>query len=163
MIKLLYLSDIAHLEDVWVKNPHLLRQNQTLTGDMIVAFELERLGFDFIDEWDLINSDEINKNLDDSYILANNWWDEHIYSTEYEGLALTEAATIDLSYSFQASLNARTIYSRLFDKYSINIISGYFSPSFGMTRSYSTAASISQAVFQYIAKQRGVIIDKLNV
>ena len=32
-----------------------------ITGDMVVAFELEKLGIDFIDEWDFLQPDEIEK------------------------------------------------------------------------------------------------------
>ncbi len=163
---LLYFSDITQLNYVRASNPDLLESMLPITGNMVVAFELERTKIDFIDEWDFLKPEDIETNKDTAHSLAKNWWDENLANTDYGGFALSDAAQQDLVYPFEASLNACTIYKRLFETYSFSKISGYFLPSVAVVRTgpaptSQAVTSISQAILFYMAEQRGIAIDKL--
>jgi hypothetical protein len=165
-LELLYFSDISQLDYVLASKPDFLRKMRPITGDMVVAFELERLGNEFIDEWDFIKADEIEKNRNDAYQISRTWWSEYFASTEYEGLSLADVAKQDLFYPFEASLNARTIYDRIFCTYPVERVSGYFLPSVGLVRTgpaptSRAVRSITEAIFFYIAERYGIPVDKL--
>jgi hypothetical protein len=166
-MELIYFSDISQLDYVILNNPDLLRGMHPMTGDMVVAFELERMGIEFIDEWKFINEKEIENNWDDAHVLSKSWWNENVASTAYDGFALTDAAQQDLIYPLWASLNARTIYSKIFNGYPINKISGYFLPSIGVVRTgpvptSRAVTSVSQAVLFYFADGANVAVDHLS-
>jgi len=164
----LYFTDITQLNYVRANNPDLLESMLPITGNMVVAFELERLKIDFIDEWDFLKPEDIETNKDIAHSLAKNWWNENLANTNYDGFALSDAAQQDLVYPFEASLNARTIYKRLFDTYSVSQISGYFLPSVAVVRTGPVPASqavtsVSQAILFYMAAQRGIAVNKLEL
>lgn len=166
-MELLYFSDISQLDYVRASKPDMLKQMRPVTGDMVVAFELERLGVDYIDEWDFLKPENIETNKDVAHSLAKNWWDENLASTEYNGFALTDVAQQDLIFSFEASLNARTVYGRLFDTYTVEKIIGFFLPSVAVIRTgpaptSRAVQSVSQAIMFYMADQRGIMVDKLT-
>jgi len=167
MIHLLFFTDRSQLEYVKASNPSCLVEMLPITNDIAVAFELERLKIEYIDEWDFLKSEDIESNKDVAHHLAKNWWDEHIVSTEYEGFALTDAAQQDLVYPFEACLNARTVYGRLFDAYVVGKISGYFLPSIAVVRTgpfpvCRALQSVSQAILFYMADQRGIEVERLT-
>lgn len=166
-IHLLFFTDRSQLEDVKSSYPAFFREMRPITNDMAVAFELERLGVEYIDEWDFLKSEDIESNKDIAHNLAKNWWDEHLESTEYEGFALTDAVQQDIIYPFETCLNARTVYGRLFEAYSVGKISGYFLPSVAIVRNgpfpaFRAVQSVSQAVLFYMANQRGIHVDQLS-
>jgi hypothetical protein len=154
---------MIHLKYIMTNKSSWLRNKIPLSGDMTVAFELERLGLNFIDEWDLINPHEIKKNCDDSYSLVKKWWGDDSDTIKYEDFSLGEAAEIDLSYSFQCSLNARSIYGNLFDSYPVDTITGFFKPSVGVVRTSFSTRSVSQSILFYMAKDRGVKIKNITL
>lgn len=165
---LLYFTELIQLEEMTKNNSDWLSFMIPITGDMAVAFELERLGVDFIDEWNYLEPDEINHNRIKAYNMTKNWWVKCIDNEHYEGLPLVEAAHQDLVYPFEASLNASTVYSKIFKSYSINTISGYFLPPIPIIRTGPLPArkavqSISQAILFYLAEARGIHINYLNV
>ena len=164
---LLYFTDISQLNYVRANDCILMEESIPITGDMLVAFELERLKIDFIDEWDFLKPEDIEINKEFAHSLAKSWWDENLASTEYDGFALSDVAQQDLIYSFEASLNARTVFVRLFDTYSVEKIAGYFLPSVAVIRTGPFPASravqsVSQAILFYMAEQRGIVINKLT-
>lgn len=164
---LLYFSDVSQLDYVLDSNPELLHQMRPITGDMVVSFELERLIVDYIDEWSLIEPEEIEKNWNDAYALSTSWWDESLASTKYGIEALTDSAQQDMVYPFQACLNARTAYCRLFREFSIKKISGYFLPNVAIIRTgpaptSRAVRSVSQAVLIFQAEKRDIPVEKLN-
>jgi hypothetical protein len=168
MINLLYFSDFSQFKDVQTNNPAWLKHNLPITGDMTVAFELERLGLDFIYEWNFLSFEDIKINADIAHSLVKSWWAKHLASTQYEGFSLIDAAQQDLIYPFVASLNARTVYGRLFDTYSVGAISGYFLPSVAVVRTgpfptSKAVQSVSQAILFYMADQRGIQVNHLTV
>ena len=67
MAHILYLTEMIHLKYIMTNKSSWLRNKIPLSGDMTVAFELESLGLNFIDEWDLINPHEIKKNARSIY------------------------------------------------------------------------------------------------
>jgi hypothetical protein len=166
MVHLLFFTDISQFHYVQFNSPELFERMMPVTNNMVVAFELERLGIEFIDEWSFLKPDDIEKNRNLAHELSKIWWDEHLASTEYEGFALTDVAQQDLVYAFEASLNARTVYKRLFDTYSVSEISGYFLPLVAVVRTgpaptSQAVTSVSQAILFYMAEQRGIAVDKL--
>lgn len=166
-MELLYFSDISQLDYVRASKPDMLKHMGLITGDMVVAFELERLGIDFIDEWDFITPDEIRANWETAHTLSRTWWDEHLASTEYEGFSLADAAQQDLIYPFEASLNARTVYGRIFSTHPIEKIRGYFLPSVGVVRTgpaptSRAVRSVTQAILLYLAERHGITVERLN-
>lgn len=166
-MELLYFTDISQVDYVVDNMPELLRQKRPVTGDIVVAYELERLGIDFIDEWDFLGSDDIARNCETAHPLSTTWWDEHLASTEYEGFALSDTSQQDMFYPLEACLNARLVYDRIFSSYQIEKISGYFLPPVGVVRTgpiptNRAVRSVTQAVLFYLAEKRGIPIVKLN-
>ncbi len=166
-MELLYFSDSSQLDYVLEVRPELLRSMRPITGDMVVSFELERLGIEFIDEWNLIEPEEIQNNWNDAYVLSKSWWDEGLANTLYGVEALTESAQQDMVYPFQACLNARTSYSRLFSLFSVEKIHGFFLPSVAVIRTgpaptSRAVRSVSEAVLIFMAEKRGIPFEKLN-
>jgi len=161
------LSEISHLDFVLAQKPEMLKSMRPITGDMVVAFELERLGIDFIDEWDFLQPDEIEKSKETAHVLSKTWWDENLASTSYEGFSLTHVAQQDLVYPFEACLNARVVYERIFKAHPISKVSGYFLPPVGVVRTgpaptTRAVSSVAQAILFYIAERQGIPVDKLH-
>lgn len=167
MMELLYFTDISQVDHIVDNTPELLRQKRPITGDIAVAYELERLGIDFIDEWDFLGSEDIARNCETAHLLSTTWWDEHLASTEYEGFSLSDTAQQDMIYPLEACLNARTAYDRILNSYQIEKISGYFLPPVGVIRTgpiptNRAVRSVTQAVLFYMAEQRGIPVIKLD-
>ena len=165
-IDLLFISELSQLEAVLDDKLSLFKNMQIVTADMAVAYELEKLQIEFIDEWSLINSSDIKNNFDYAWEIAGKWWDENISSTIFKDIVLSVLTKDDILYSIEASLNAITIYSRLFDRYQINSISGYFMPSTGVVRTGPLPAkrsvrTISDAVMFFYAERYKIQVNKL--
>ena len=60
----LYLSKLLLIDYIRKIKPLLLSQLHPLIVDTVLAFELEKLGMNFIDKWDNLDSDEF-KNISD--------------------------------------------------------------------------------------------------
>lgn len=167
-MELLYFSDISQLDYVLATKPELLRQMRPITGDMVVSFELERLGIEFIDEWDFLKPEDIEKNREAAHSLSTSWWDEDLASTEYEGFLLSDAAQQDLVYPFlEASLNACVVYKRIISSYPIERLNGYFLPSVAVVRAgpaptSRAVRSITEAILIFIAEKAKILVVKLN-
>ena len=164
-MELLYLSDINHLKDVLVNQQDLLKCSIPITGDMVVAYELERLNVTYIDESDFLSPDDIESNIETAYTLCEAWWNEDPASTDYEEFTAVSLFKSELAMPFRAFLNARTVYSRLFDKFPVKKISGYFMPPVGISRNWPVCGffSVTEAIFSYIAQQRNISIVKLRL
>ena len=167
MMDLLYFSDISQLDHVLESDPGLLERMRPMTGDMTVSYELERLGIDFIDEWNYLQPEDIERNWNEAYRLSMNWWDGNPEDAEYEGLDLRDAASQDMVYSLEASLNARTAYGRIFDAFEVKRISGYFLPKVAVVRTgpaptSRAVLSVTQAVLIYMAEGRGIPVEPLE-
>jgi hypothetical protein len=161
-MELLYLSDINQLQDVLVNNPDLIKCARPITGDMSVAFELERLGINYIDVDDFITPDDSERNHDIAYILAESSW--NACNADYEGFRLTNAVRNELLLPFIICLNARIIFGKLFDTFLVDKISGYFPPPEGLSRNWPMRgmASVFEAVLYYISEERSIPIENLN-
>jgi hypothetical protein len=165
-MEILYLSDVSQLDYVLRTDPLLLKQLKPLTGDMVVAFELEKMGLDFIDEWDYIRPEELKSNLDLAHSLSITWWHDEGARPNDVGLSLCEAAQQDMVYPFIACLNARTVYERLFSEFRVDKIDGYFLPNTPVIRTgpaptSRAVGSLTQAVLLYMAEKRQIQINKL--
>lgn len=57
-MKLFVLTDVNQIDKA---NAIKFDDERFLTADMAVAYELERLGIDFTDEWDYLSAEEILK------------------------------------------------------------------------------------------------------
>ena len=166
-MELLYFSNISQLDYVVKSNPRLLKHLCPMTNDFVVSYELERMGIDFIDEWDFLEPNDIKKNWETANSLSKTWLGEQFLNAKYTQFTLSDAAQIDIIYPFQACLNAQTVYYNIFNLYPVEKITGYFLPSLGVIRSgpYPTnraVSSVTQAVLFYMAEKRGIPIIKLN-
>ena len=164
---LLFLSDINHLEEIKSSSPFMLQTLLPITGDMEVSFELESHQLYFIDEWDFLTPKDVEENKNKAHLLAKSWWDENLASTEYKGLILSDLVQQDLVYPFEASLNARTVYSKLFETHNIKKISGFFLRPIPVIRTgpaptTKAVQSVSQAILFYMAEQQGVTVNHLR-
>ncbi len=168
MKSLLFFSDVAQVKHIQLNEPERLNDMLPVTADMTVAFMLEQEGIAFVDEWDFLSENQIVENKKNAHLLAKNWWDEQVASTEYNGLLLSDLVEQDLVYPLEASLNARTVYTGLLDAYSVKKISGFFLSSVPVIRTgpVPTAMavhSVSQAILFYMADQRGIKVDYLQL
>jgi hypothetical protein len=158
---LLFLSDSSHVADLRINHPEWFHSKQIVTGNMIVAFQLEQLGFNFIDEWDFIQQKDIKENLDIAFMLTEKYSDRHFRNKDYGGVC-SESMGLDLIDALIACLNARSIYNKIFNTYSVSNVSGYFMPPVGTIRTQPTVITASQSVLFYIAEQRGFEVEKLT-
>lgn len=169
MIKsLLFLSDAAQVKHIQLYEAEKFNNMLPVTADMTVAFMLEQEGIAFIDEWDFLSENQMEQNKKNAHFLAKNWWDEHVASTEYNGLFLSGLVEQDLIYPLEASLNARTVYAGLLDTYSAKKISGFFlSPvpviRTGPAPTAKAVHSVSQAILFYMAEMRGIEVNHLQL
>ncbi len=167
MLALIYFSDVSQLVNHDIKKIACNKNNRLITNDMAVAFQFDMLGIEYIDEWTFLNETDIEKNKETAHHLAKNWWNEAFYSTAYNGFPLSDIVQQDLVYSFEACLNARVVYKRLFEAYSVHKISGYFVPSVPVIRTGPSPAikavqSVTQAILFYMAENHGIQIERLN-
>jgi hypothetical protein len=168
MDHLLFITDISQLKYLQINTPELLENMLPVTNDMVVAFEFERLGIKFIDEWDFLSENQMEENRKNAHFLAKNWWDEQVASTEYNGLFLSDLVEQDLVYPLEASLNARTVYAGLLDTYLVKKISGFFLPAVPVVRTgpvptAKAVHSVSQAILFYMAERRGIEVNHLQL
>jgi glycosyltransferase involved in cell wall biosynthesis len=164
-MEILYLTDVSQIDYLRKTNPLLLRQMRPLTGDMVVAFELEKMGVHFIDEWDYIKPEELKKNWELAHSLSITWWHGNVANRTYEEFSLCEAAQQDMVYPLTACLNARTVYERLFREFKVDSIDGYFLPNTAVIRTgpaptSRALGSLTQAVLFYMAEKRRIPINK---
>ncbi len=162
----LYFTDITQLNYVRANNPDSLESMLPITGTMAVAFELERLKIDFIDEWDFLKPEDIETNKDIAHSLADEWSSDISKQAEIFGFSLDGIVKQDLIYAFEASLNARTIYNRIFTEYSVEQIWIYPLPEVAVIRTGPAPASravnsVTQAVIFYLAELNGIFIKKI--
>lgn len=166
-MELLYFSDITQLEYVLACQPSLLDRLRPITGDMVVSYELERLGIEFIDEWNYIQTVEIEHNWNEAFRLSKEWWDESLADTKYGAEALAKSVQMDMVYPFQACLNARTVYSTILNTFPIEKIHGFFLPPVAVIRTgpaptVRCVRSVSESVLFFMAEKRGIVVQKLN-
>lgn len=165
-MELLYFTDISQVQYVLDKKPHLFEQMMPITGDIVVAFELERLKIDYIDEWDFLSSESIQRNWNIANDLSTRWWEEIDINVYYEGFSLFEATKQDMVYPIQACLNAKIVYERLITENHIERISGFFLPPMGVVRTgpiptHRAVRSVSQAVLFWLANKSNIPIETL--
>jgi hypothetical protein len=166
-MEILYISEISQLDYIINNKPSLLDQKKLMTGDMVVAFELEKKAINFIDEWDFIKPEEFENNWDLAHKLSNTWWHDKVLSPIYHGFSLCETTQQDMIYPLTACLNARTIYSRIFNEFTIKRIDGYFLPNTAVIRTgpsptCRSVTSITQSILFYMAEQREIPLIKLE-
>lgn len=166
-VDLIFLTDVLYLKYIASNSSEMLKIMTPITSNMAVAFELEEMGIEYIDEWNFLKYEDIQNNKNVAHNLAENWWDEALASTNYNGFALADAAKQDLIFFFEASLNARTIYGGLFEAYAVRDIYGHFSPPVPVIRTgpspaSKAAQSVGYAVMFYMAEKRGIAIHHLN-
>ncbi|HEY4784550.1 MAG TPA: hypothetical protein VIH57_00810 [Bacteroidales bacterium] len=166
-MNLLYFTDISQFQYVLERKPQLLEQMQPITGDIVVAYELQNRNINFINEWDFLEPADIERSWEIANNLSVDWWNKNMTRPEYEGISLVDATRQDLVYSFEACLNANVVYERIFKNYPINRISGYFLPSVGVIRTgpaptHRAVRSVSQAVLFWLADQHNIIVEKFE-
>lgn len=164
-MELLFISDASQLAFVQEHCPELLRAATPVVEDVVVAYELERLGLAFIDEWSFLTPAEIEANSAAAHQLATRWWDESRASTAYRGLRLASLVQQDLIYPLEACLNARTVYEKLFAALDVTQISGFFLPPTAVVRTGPLPASravrsVAQAVLLHMAQARSIPVRR---
>jgi len=166
-LNLLFLTDLSQLSDQNLNDLEFFKDSMVVSGDMTVSFELERRGISFIDEWDFLNPQDIQLNKNAAYSLAKNWAGYLGDLAQYYGFLLKDCVNQDLVYAFEASLNAKTIYNKLFDKYSPTRLRIYSLPQIAVIRTGPAPTSravnaVAQAVLFYTAERRGICVEKLT-
>jgi hypothetical protein len=167
-MELLYLTDISQIKYILDVSPNLLKKYTPITGDLVVSYELENLGINFIDEWDYLTPKTIEYNWILSNKLIKCWTNEAgVDPVYYEDISLSECAGQDLAYSFEAALNARVVYEKIIETHNVTCIAGFFLPEIAVIRTgpfptHRAVRSISQAVLFWIAESRNIPVEKLE-
>jgi hypothetical protein len=164
---LLFLSDLAQLETVKRRFPHLLSDAHPVTGSLAVAAELERLGIPFSDELSYLEAHEIACNFNLAYQLTTQWWDEELADTRMLGFSLAQAARQEWALPIELCLNAALAYRRLLEAKSVTGIYGFFFPPTAMCRTgpapaFRPATSITQAVLRWLADSAAIPVSDLR-
>jgi hypothetical protein len=142
------------------------RPGRIITGDIAAAVRLEQLGIPFIDEWSLLEPEDLHASWSDAYELGGHWWEQGTVGTEYRGVPLEECARLELAWPFEACLNACKIYDRLLDSRPVRRIAGYFLPPVAVCQAaphpfHRAITSIYHAVLRWCAARKGVPIRRL--
>jgi hypothetical protein len=161
-LKLFVLTDVNQIDNA---NAIKFDDERFLTADMAVAYELERLGIDFTDEWDYLSAEEILENRNNANSLASSWGGD-LTDIFFDEFSLTECVKQDLVYPFEAALNASTIYKKIFESFSIQSIRGYFLPPKAVIRTGPAPTSravnsISHSILFYFCDKNCIPLEKL--
>jgi hypothetical protein len=165
-VELLFFTDISQLQYVLDNKPQLLTEMMPITGDIVVAAELERLGYEFIDEWDFLIAEEIESNWKNAKIIAESWLKNIENQSEYEGFYLSDCLSKETIIVFEACLNAITVYKKIFTAYDIKKIKGFFLSPTGVIRhgpapTERSVRSLSQAILFWFAEKMCIPIVEL--
>jgi hypothetical protein len=166
-MKLLYFSDISQLDYVIESELNLIRLMQPITGDIAVAFELKQMGINFINEWDFLKPNDIENNWELAHQLSKTHWKMRSEIRHYKGLDLINVSQQDIIYPLWASLNARTVYSEIFQAFAIAELCGFFLPSIGTIRTgpaptSRAVRSVTEAILLYKAEKQGIKVTRLK-
>lgn len=162
-MNILRLDDIFQLRHLRRHAPQLLATHQLITHDLTVAWELERQGIRFLDEFAFLSPAEIHANWDAANRLATSWH-EGLWRSGTREHELARCAGQELVYPFEIGLNARTIYERVFQQYSVESVTLCTMPPQAITRTgpppaRRAGATISQAVVRWVADQRRIPVQ----
>ena len=132
---------------------------------MAVAYELERRGINFIDEWDYLSAEEIKKSRTNANSMARSWGDG-LKDILFDEFSLTDCVNQDLVYPFEAALNASTIYRKIIEGSSIQSIRGYFLPPKAVIRTGPAPTSravnsVSHSILFYYCDKNCIPLEKL--
>lgn len=167
-MELLYITDVSQIKFILENASDLLNRFTPITGDLVVSNELESLGVNFIDEWDYLSPNDIESNWRLSAKLTKCWWEElGIDQIYFENISLSQCASQDLTYSFEAALNARTAYEKIIEAHNVTRIVGFFLENRAVIRTgpyptHRAVRSISQAVLFWIAKSKNIQVDSME-
>jgi hypothetical protein len=167
-MELLYISDISQLDYLMADKPEMLEGRRPVCSDMVVAFELEKSGIEFIDVWDYLDPDDIKNNADTARFFSLNWLNDEFAGEDIGSLTHAEVAHVEMIWPFEACLNAQTAYSRIFNRFPVKKISGFFHPQVAIIRTGPFPASravcsVAEAVLFSLAGKNGIVIDKLEL
>jgi hypothetical protein len=163
MRELIYLTNVNQLKLIVDEDHNCITNKLPITGDLTVSYELEKMGVEFINEWDNITPLEIEHNFELASTLSESWWQE-LGLEEYS--ELFQFTSADMYYPINACLNASTVYDRILFKHKVTKISGYFSPEIGIMSNgpapvSQAVQSIVEAVLFWKSQTLGIKIEKL--
>lgn len=166
-MELLHFTDVSQLDYALAHKPEMLEGKLPVASDMVVAFELEKLGIEFIDVWDFLGPVDIKNNAEAARLLSLNWLKDEFPGEEIGSLILADAAQVEMVWPFEACLNAQTAYGKLFDHYPVEKISGFFHPKVAIIRTgppptNPAVYSVAEAVLFYLADKNGIVIEMLE-
>lgn len=166
-MELLYLTDISQVKFILENRPQLFKELMPITGDIVVAYELENLKIKFIDEWDYLDPIEIEENWNLAYELSESWLNEININENNNEFYLSKETVQELVLPFEACLNAKTVYNKIFKKYSIEQINGFFLPQVPIIRNgpppaHRAIRSVVEAVIFWLAEVNQIQITKLE-
>lgn len=164
---LLYFSDITQLDYVLKKNPEYLQSLRPITSDMTVAFELQLRKIKFIDVWNFIENEEIEKNWNDAHTISQKWWGETKANVLYGVENLCVAAQQDFIYALEACLNSKTAYKKILEKYQVRKLYGFFMPPVAVVRTgpapvTRAVRSVSESVLFFLADHFGIEVTEIT-
>jgi hypothetical protein len=166
MTDLLIVTDVSQVEAL-LAGPRLAPDRvRVVTRDLAAAALLEQEKVPFLEEWDFLGPDDLDRNWHAAYDLAARWWDEGLVPTEYHGFPLAETARQEWAWVFEMCLNAHAVYERILDAVPAREVRGYFLPRVPICQAgphpYEQAASsLVHAVLRWCAAQRGLPVRRL--
>lgn len=160
MTTLVSLSDVSHVSDWMGRARRKLSHALPITSDLGAAAELDRQCVQFIDEFTYLSPDEMERNWNRAYELAEEW-QRFALPPKTLSPEVAVLARQDLIYPFEMCLNAATVYRKLLTSHSVEELLVYWVPPRAVIRTgplpiSRAAASLAQAVLRWSARSRRI-------
>ena len=164
---LLYLNDLKQLGYLIDSKSELLNSATIITGDMAVSFELERKKIFFIDLWIFLNSKDIKRSQDIAQHIYKSSFSRFKGYQENRSYNFSNTMQNDLIFPLEAMFNASTVYRKIFRKYKVKNIYGFFDKPIALIRTgpapnIKIANHISEGVLFFLANENKIKINTLK-
>jgi hypothetical protein len=164
---LIIINDVSEYEYLILHKRSLITEaTYFITNDATVVFELNKTEFKYINEWKYINSIELESNQKIADFLVKKWWSNFDFEIPFndEVLGTTEN---ELIITFLTSLNAKTIYNKIFNEYHIKKIIFFNLKKISMSRNGPGPSTIPisgfvQSIRHYYAKLYNIDSEFIN-
>jgi hypothetical protein len=159
-MKLLYITDVSQV-DYLLNNFNEFESYTPITGDISSAFVLQNNFVDFINEWDYLRPELIQKNWDLANNFSENWWNEIHFNIPSDLKQYFIATSQDMVFPLEVIFNSKTVYEDIFKRFQIEELAGFFLENNAILRTgpiptHRAARSIAQAILFWIADCNGI-------
>ena len=164
---LIIINDISEYEYLILHKRILITETTYfITNDATVIFELNKTELKHINEWKYINSFELENNQKIADYIVKKWWNNFDFEIPFEDKVL-ETTENELLITFLASLNAKTIYSKILNEYHIKKIIFFNFKKISMSRNGPGPSAIPltgfvQSIRYYYAKLYNIDSEFIN-